>query len=93
MRSRSAVTAALALAAATILAVAACGSSVSGSAAVNSTAAETIAATTSTTATTTDVLHPGAQDPMAAGVDVEAPGRGEPNQRQAGFDCQLHRKR
>jgi hypothetical protein len=54
MRSRSAVTAALALAAATILAVAACGSSVSGSAAVNSTAAETIAATTSTTATTTD---------------------------------------
>ena len=54
MRSRSTITAALALAAATILAVAACGSSVSGSAAVNSTAAETIAATTATTATTAE---------------------------------------
>ena len=52
MRSRSTVTAALALAAATILAVAACGSSVSGSAAVNSAAAETVAATTATSAET-----------------------------------------
>jgi hypothetical protein len=52
MRSRSTVTAALALAAATILAVAACGSSVSGSAAVNSAAAETVVATTATSAQT-----------------------------------------
>jgi len=56
MRSRSTVTAALALAAATILVVAACGSSsVSGSAAVNTAAAESIEAGTSqTTATSTD---------------------------------------
>jgi hypothetical protein len=47
MRSRSTVTAALALAAATILAVAACGSSVSGSAAVNTAAAASIESSTS----------------------------------------------
>ncbi len=54
MRSRSTVTAALALAAATILAIAACGSSsVSGSAAVNTAAAESIEASTSATTTQT----------------------------------------
>jgi len=58
MRSRSTITAAFALAAATILAVGACGSSVSGSAAVNS-AAQVLTSTsesstsTSSTRTTT----------------------------------------
>jgi len=59
MRSRSTITAVFALAAATILAVGACGSSVSGSAAVNSAAAQTLTSTsesstsTSSTRTTT----------------------------------------
>jgi len=62
MRSRSTITAAFALAAATILAVTACGGSVSGSAAVNSAAAQTLTSTsepststsqTSSTRTTT----------------------------------------
>ena len=53
MRSRSAVTASLALAAVTILVVAACGSSVAGSAAVNTAAAETIQSSTATTERTT----------------------------------------
>jgi serine-aspartate repeat-containing protein C/D/E len=52
MRSRSTITAAFALAAATILAVGACGSSVSGSAAVNTAAAQTLT-TTSESSTST----------------------------------------
>jgi hypothetical protein len=54
MRSRSTVTAALALAVATILAVAACGSSVSGSAAVNTAAAASIESSTSATTESTE---------------------------------------
>jgi hypothetical protein len=54
MRSRSTVTAALALAAVTILVVAACGSTVSGSAAVNTAAAASIeSSTTASTESTT----------------------------------------
>lgn len=54
MRSRSTITAAFALAAATILAVAACGSSVTGSATPNPVAAETVAGDTSIPSDLTD---------------------------------------
>ncbi len=54
MRSRSTLTAALALAAATIVAVAACGSSVSGSAQANTSAAATGADATSSSAPSTE---------------------------------------
>lgn len=53
MRSRSTITAAFALAAATILAISACGSSVTGSAAVNSAAAQTLTSTSESTTSTT----------------------------------------
>jgi len=52
MRSRSTITAAFALAAATILAVSACGGSVSGSAAVNSAAAQTLTSTSESSTST-----------------------------------------
>jgi|GEM_PF-1591587 len=51
MRSRSTITAALALAAATILAVAACGSSVTGSAQVNTAAAQTVTSSSTSEST------------------------------------------
>ena len=54
MRSRSTVTAALALAAVTILAVAACGSTVSGSAAVNTAAAVSVESSTSASSQSTE---------------------------------------
>jgi hypothetical protein len=52
MRSRSTITAAFALAAATILAISACGSSVGGSAAVNAAAAQTLTSTTTSSTST-----------------------------------------
>lgn len=59
MRSRHALTAALALSVVTILTVAACGSSVQGAAQVNSTAAETM---TSAESSTTRTARPSVED-------------------------------
>jgi hypothetical protein len=73
MRSRSTVTAALALAAVTILAIAACGTSVSGSAEVNTVAAETVATGTSSTATTTSTDSTETSEPSASTVPTALP--------------------
>lgn len=66
MSTRSSITAALALAAATILAVAACGSSVSGSAQPNPVAAETM-----TVPTTFDTSVPTELDATALPTDLD----------------------
>jgi hypothetical protein len=69
MRSRSTLTAALALAAATILAVAACGSSVSGSAQANTSAAATMTEATATSAPETQTTE---ADTTVAMTDASA---------------------
>lgn len=63
MRSRRALTAALALSVVTILAVAACGSSVQGSAQVNSAAAESATSTATTSTGTTSARTSRATEP------------------------------